>query len=103
MVEKPNPDSVNSRLGILGRYVLNYGIFDAIDKTQPGKGGEIQLTDALEILAKSERIYAYDFEGRRYDAGNKLGFLEAAVEYALRREDLGERFENYLRGLIKFK
>ena len=103
MVEKPNPDSVNSRLGILGRYVLNYGIFDAIDKTQPGKGGEIQLTDALEILSKSEKIYAYDFEGRRYDAGNKLGFLEAAVEYALRREDLGERFENYLRGLIKFK
>ena len=103
MVEKPNPDAVNSRLGILGRYVLNYGIFDAIDKTQPGKGGEIQLTDALEILSKSEKIYAYDFEGRRYDAGNKLGFLEAAVEYALRREDLGERFENYLRGLIKFK
>ena len=101
MVEKPKPSEVTSRHSMLGRYVLTPGIFDAIKKTPPGIGGEIQITDALDILRQSESVYAYDFEGRRYDAGNKFGLLEAIVEYGLRREDFGKQFENYLRELIK--
>ncbi len=68
--------------------------------TKPGKNGEIQLTDALKLLVEREAMYAYIFQGKRYDVGNKLGFLEATVEYALRREDIGEEFRSYLKGII---
>lgn len=99
MVEKPNPDEAPSRLAVLGRYVITPAIFDILEKTEPGKGGEIQLTDALKVLAKQEKMFAYDFEGRRYDIGDKEGFLEACVEYALRRDDLKDKFSAYLKGL----
>ena len=99
MVEKPTPDEAPSRLAVLGRYVITPAIFDILEKTEPGKGGEIQLTDALKVLTKQEKMFAYDFEGRRYDIGDKEGFLEACVEYALRRDDLKDKFSAYLKGL----
>ena len=88
MVEKPALEEAPSRMAVLGRYIIASEIFDILEQTQPGKGGEIQLTDALKILAKQQAMYAYDFEGMRYDLGDKLGFLKATVEFALRREDL---------------
>lgn len=99
MVEKPNPNEAPSRLAVLGRYVITPQIFPILEQTEPGKGGEIQLTDALKVLAKQEKMYAYDFEGRRYDIGDKEGFLEACVEFALRRDDLKGKFANYLKNL----
>ena len=97
MVEKPAFDEAPSRLAALGRYILTPDIFEILRRVQPGKGGEIQLTDALRLMADREAVYAYTFSGRSYDTGNKLGFLKATVEYALRREDLGEAFREYLR------
>ncbi|MBJ6361617.1 hypothetical protein JFN88_09955 [Paenibacillus sp. MAHUQ-46] len=85
-----------SNTAILGRYIINPAIFDILETTEPGKGGEIQLTDALKELASKEAMYAYKFEGRRYDVGDKQGFLEATVEFALRREDLRDEFLRYL-------
>jgi UTP--glucose-1-phosphate uridylyltransferase len=99
LVEKPSPDAAPSNLAIIGRYVLSPEIFGALHETEPGRGGEIQLTDAIKNLMKSAPVYAYRFEGRRYDAGDKLGFLKATVEFALEREDLGEPFREYLKGL----
>jgi UTP--glucose-1-phosphate uridylyltransferase len=99
MVEKPKAAEAPSNLAIIGRYVLTPEIFDAIDEVEPGRGGEIQLTDALKHLLRSRPIYGYKFEGTRYDAGDKLGFLKATVEFALKRDDLGESFRNYLKGL----
>jgi len=99
LVEKPKVDEAPSDIAILGRYIITPQIFDILDKTTPGKGGEIQLTDALQTLIKQEAMYAYNFEGRRYDVGDRLGFLEATVEYALKREDLKGPFINYLRKL----
>ena len=99
MVEKPNPDDAPSNLAIIGRYVLTPEIFDAIDSVEPGSGGEIQLTDALKHLLRSRPIYGYRFEGSRYDAGDKLGFLKATVEFALKRHDLGAAFREYLKSL----
>lgn len=96
LVEKPPVDEAPSNVAILGRYIINPAIFEILENTKPGKGGEIQLTDALKELAQKEAVYAYHFEGRRYDVGDKLGFLEATVEYALRREDLREDFLKYL-------
>lgn len=96
LVEKPAIKDAPSNIAILGRYIINPAIFDILEHTQPGKGGEIQLTDALKELAQHEAMYAYNFEGRRYDVGDKQGFLEATVEYALRREDLREDFLKYL-------
>ncbi|MGG7619602.1 UTP--glucose-1-phosphate uridylyltransferase GalU [Bacillus coreaensis] len=96
LVEKPPVDEAPSNVAILGRYIINPAIFEILESTKPGKGGEIQLTDALKELAQKEAVYAYHFEGRRYDVGDKLGFLEATVEYALRREDLREDFLKYL-------
>lgn len=96
LVEKPVIHEAPSNVAILGRYIINPGIFDILENTKPGKGGEIQLTDALKELAKIEKMYAYDFKGKRYDVGNKQGFLEATVEHALRREDLREEFLEYL-------
>ncbi|MBS7222163.1 MAG: UTP--glucose-1-phosphate uridylyltransferase GalU [Megasphaera sp.] len=97
MVEKPAVDEAPSRLAALGRYILTPDIFEILRRVQPSKGGEIQLTDALRLMADREAVYAYTFSGRSYDTGNKLGFLKATVEYALRREDLGEAFREYLR------
>ncbi|MFH1487114.1 MAG: sugar phosphate nucleotidyltransferase, partial [Chloroflexota bacterium] len=99
LVEKPSPDEAPSNLGIVGRYILNPGVFDALDRTPRGKGGEIQLTDALQLLLKKEPIYAYEFRGTRYDAGTPVGFLKATVECALRRPDIGPQFREYLKGL----
>src|SRR6516225_5176760 len=99
LVEKPKAENAPSNLAIIGRYVLTPEIFDSIQATVPGSGGEIQLTDALKHLLRSRPIYACRFEGTRYDAGDKLGFLKATVEYALRRHDLGGPFREYLKGL----
>lgn len=96
LVEKPSVEEAPSNVAILGRYVINPGIFDILAETKPGKGGEIQLTDALKELALKEEMYAYDFIGKRYDVGNIQGFLEATVEHALKREDLREEFLSYL-------
>lgn len=101
LVEKPSIDEAPSNVAILGRYIINPGIFDVLEHTKPGKGGEIQLTDALKELAKIEKMYAYDFKGKRYDVGNKQGFLEATVEHALRREDLREEFLEYLMKVVE--
>lgn len=99
LVEKPKVDEAPSNCAILGRYIITPSIFEILQSTSPGKGGEIQLTDALRILASSEAMYAYNFEGRRYDVGDKLGFLQATVEYALKREELKKPFMKYLLNL----
>jgi UTP--glucose-1-phosphate uridylyltransferase len=99
LVEKPKADEAPSNLAIIGRYVLTPEIFSSIASIQPGSGSEIQLTDALRHLLRSRPIYACRFEGKRYDAGDKLGFLKATVEFALKRQDLGQPFREYLRGL----
>lgn len=101
MVEKPEPKDAPSRLAVLGRYVISPKIFEILETTEPGKGGEIQLTDALKVLAKKEKVYAYDFEGRRYDIGDKEGYLEACVEYALRRDDIKDKFTAFLKNYVK--
>lgn len=99
LVEKPSVEESPSNIAILGRYIITDKIFDILEKTAPGKGGEIQLTDALKALISQEAMYAYNFEGRRYDVGDKLGFLQATVEFALKREDLSEQFMGYLKGI----
>jgi UTP--glucose-1-phosphate uridylyltransferase len=99
MVEKPKLEEAPSNLAIIGRYLLTPRIFDVLEKTPTGSGGELQLTDGMRLLLKEEKIYAYVYEGRRHDAGDKLGFLKATVEYALKREDLGAPFREYLKGL----
>ncbi|MDB1921744.1 UTP--glucose-1-phosphate uridylyltransferase GalU [Clostridium tertium] len=96
LVEKPAIDEAPSNVAILGRYIITPQIFDVLQNTEPGKGGEIQLTDALQTLIGNEAMYAYNFEGRRYDVGDKLGFLQATVEYALKRDELREPFIQYL-------
>ena len=101
MVEKPTLEEAPSRMAVLGRYIISPEIFTILSETKPGKGGEIQLTDALKVLAQREAVYAYDFEGQRYDLGDKLGFLQATVEFALRRKDLGADFKKYLQSLVK--
>ena len=100
MVEKPAVAEAPSRLAVLGRYVITPEIFEILEHTAPGRGGAIQLTDALKMLAKEQSIYAYDFVGRRYDVGDKEGYLEATVEYALRREDLRKKFLEYLKEVL---
>jgi len=99
MVEKPKAGDAPSNLAIIGRYVLTPEIFHSIENVGAGSGGEIQLTDALKHLLRSRPIYAYRFEGTRYDAGDKLGFLKATVELALKRKDLGGPFREYLKTL----
>jgi UTP--glucose-1-phosphate uridylyltransferase len=96
LVEKPNVEEAPSNVAILGRYIISPAIFDILENTAPGKGGEIQLTDALKTLLSKEPIYSYNFEGERYDVGNKLGYLKATTEFALKREDLNEEFAQYL-------
>ncbi|HXK58348.1 MAG TPA: UTP--glucose-1-phosphate uridylyltransferase GalU [Acidobacteriota bacterium] len=99
MVEKPKLDEAPSNLAIIGRYILTPAIYSSLKDTTPGTGGELQLTDGLRNLLKREPVYAYRFKGQRYDAGNKLEYLIATVDFALRRKDLGEPFRNYLRSL----
>lgn len=99
MVEKPPLKEAPSNLAIIGRYILTPAIFDVLDKTQLGKGGELQLTDGMKSLLKQEKMYAYVYEGKRHDTGDKLGFLKATVEFALKRDDLGGPLKEYLRTL----
>ena len=99
MVEKPPVEEAPSNLAIIGRYILTPTIFDVLAQTQVGKGGEIQLTDGLRMLLKREKVYAYVYEGKRHDTGDKLGFLKATIEFALKREDLGGPMKEYLRTL----
>jgi len=99
LVEKPKADKAPSNLAIIGRYVLTPEIFESIASIEPGAGSEIQLTDALKHLLRSRPIYAFRFDGKRYDAGDKLGFLKATVEFALHRHDLGGEFRAYLKAL----
>ena len=97
MVEKPSVDDAPSNIAILGRYIITPEIFNILETQEEGKGGEIQLTDALQTLATKEAIYAYNFEGRRYDVGDKLGFLEATVDFALKRPELRDDFEAFIK------
>lgn len=97
MVEKPKPADAPSNLAIVGRYILTPEIFESIESITPGSGGELQLTDALKHMLRNRPVYGLKFEGKRYDAGDKLGFLQATVEYALNRHDLGEKFREYLK------
>ncbi len=97
MIEKPSLSDAPSDIAVLGRYVLTPGIFECLKNTPKGAGGEIQLTDGIVMLGKTENIYAYEFEGRRYDIGNKQGFLQATVDFALKRDDLKGEFSAYLK------
>ena len=99
MVENPHPQTAPSNLAIIGRYILPPDIFNILEDTKPGKGGEIQLTDGLKLLSQKQPIYAYEFEGDRYDAGDKLGFLKANVAFALKRPDIGKEFKKFLKGV----
>jgi len=99
LVEKPEPDAAPSNLAIIGRYVLTPKIFDKLEQTALGAGGEIQLTDAIETLMQEQDVYAYAFDGLRYDAGTTMGWLKASVELALQRQDIGEQFRQYLQSL----
>lgn len=97
LVEKPSLEEAPSNVAILGRYIITPQIFEILENTKPGKGNEIQLTDALQTLISNEAMYAYIFEGKRYDVGDKLGFLEATVEFALKKEGLRDKFIEYLK------
>jgi len=99
MVEKPGMEEAPSNLAIIGRYILTPGIIDLLEKTNPGSGKEIQLTDALKKLVKVSPVYGYKFKGTRYDAGDKLGFLKATVEFALKNKEFGKKFREYLKTL----
>ena len=97
MVEKPKFEEAPSNHAIIGRYVLSPRVFEMLEKITPGAGGELQLTDGIKALMQYEKVYGYNFEGKRHDAGDKLGFLKATVEFALKRDDLGPKFREYLR------
>lgn len=99
MVEKPRFEDAPSRQAIIGRYVLTPRIFALLEQTKPGAGGEIQLTDGIKALLKEEKVFGYTFEGKRFDAGDKFGMLQATVEFALKRPDLGPKFREYLKSL----
>src|SRR5205807_4479232 len=99
MVEKPSLGDAPSNLAIIGRYILTPAIFEMLDRTPLGTGGELQLTDGIRMLLEREKIYGYTFEGKRHDAGDKLGFLKATVEFALKRDELGPQFRAYLQSL----
>lgn len=99
MVEKPKQSDAPSKQAIIGRYVLTPRIFELLEQTTSGAGGEIQLTDGIKALLKEQKVFGYTFEGKRYDAGDKLGMLQATVEFALKRPDLGPQFRQYLKSL----
>jgi UTP--glucose-1-phosphate uridylyltransferase len=100
IVEKPKPDKAASTLAVVGRYLLSGAIFDDLAKIGKGAGGEIQLTDGIARLMQRESVYSFEFEGKRYDCGSKLGYLQATVEYGLKHSSLGPEFANYLRALV---
>jgi UTP--glucose-1-phosphate uridylyltransferase len=97
MVEKPKPEEAPSQNAIIGRYILTPRIFEMIEGITPGAGGELQLTDAIKALLQYEKVYGFNYEGKRHDAGDKLGFLKATVEFALQRDDLGPPFREWLK------
>ena len=99
LVEKPKPEDAPSKLAVIGRYILTPKIFSMLDRTPLGPGGELQLTDALKLLLQEEKVYGFTFEGKRHDTGNKLGFLKATIEFALKRPDLGDELRQYLKNL----
>jgi UTP--glucose-1-phosphate uridylyltransferase len=101
MVEKPKLEDAPSKQAIIGRYVLTPRVFELLEKTTPGAGGEIQLTDGILALVKEEKVFGYTFEGKRFDAGDKLGMLQATVEFALKRSDLGGKFREYLLAVLR--
>ncbi len=101
MIEKPSPDKIMSLYSILGRCVLTPDIFEILDNTEPGAGGEIQLTDAMRTLARRDGMIAVNFTGTRYDMGNKLGIMKAQVEVALQHPEIGQDFRAYLKKLCK--
>jgi len=101
LIEKPELKDAPSNMAIMGRYVITPAIFDILGRTKPGKGGEIQLTDALNELARKEDIFAHIFKGKRFDAGDKMGYLKATIEFALEKEDLGPELRKYIKELQK--
>ena len=101
LIEKPEPEEALSNIAVIGRYILNANIFNAIEETKPGKGGEIQITDAIKSLIGREKIFAYEFKGMRYDVGEKIGFLKANIAYALKRGDLGSELKEYLKKIVE--
>ncbi|WP_423364552.1 UTP--glucose-1-phosphate uridylyltransferase GalU [Mycoplasma sp. P36-A1] len=101
MVEKPNKDQAPSQMAVLGRYILTSEIFDILENQKPGKGNEIQLTDAVATLMETQKVYAYDFEGTRYDVGDKFGFVKATIDYALRRDELKDKVLEYIKQIAK--
>ena len=103
IVEKPAPEDAPSNLAAIGRYVLTPEIFDCLRRTQPGVGGELQLTDAINLLAQEQAVYAYVFEGGRFDVGNKIDYLKATIELAIDRDDIGEEFRSWLRDFVERK
>src|SRR5258708_39495098 len=100
IVEKPKPEKAASTLAVVGRYLLTPGVFDDLSKIGKGAGGEIQLTDGIAQLMQRESVYAFEFEGKRYDCGSKLGYLQATVEHALKHPSLGGEFAHYLRPVV---
>jgi UTP--glucose-1-phosphate uridylyltransferase len=103
IVEKPSPDAAPSNLAVMGRYVFTPEIFDALERVQPGKNGELQLTDAIQLLLEEQTVYGYRFEAGRYDIGKKLDYLRATVELAIDREDIGPEFRAFLVDLVQRK
>jgi UTP--glucose-1-phosphate uridylyltransferase len=99
IVEKPQPIDAPSTLGVIGRYVFNPEIFDCLEKIKPGKGGEIQLTDAIQMLLDQQTIFAYLFEGKRYDCGDKLGFMKANIEFSKKHPEIGKEFITFLKSV----
>ena len=99
MVEKPKFEEAPSNQAIIGRYVLTPRVFELLEQTKPGAGGEIQLTDGIKALLKEEKVFGYNFEGKRFDAGDKFGMLQATVEFALNRPEFADKFRSYLKGL----
>ncbi|MGC2496904.1 MAG: sugar phosphate nucleotidyltransferase, partial [Acidobacteriaceae bacterium] len=97
LVEKPKPNEAPSKNAIIGRYILTPKVFDLLEHTPLGAGGELQLTDGIKLLLQHEKVYGYSFEGTRYDAGDKMGMLKATVEFALKHEELGAKFREYLK------
>ena len=100
LVEKPAPPKAPSQLAIMGRYIMNPEIFQILSQTEPGAGGEIQLTDALKVLCQQETMHGLVFAGKRYDVGDRMGYLKATVEFALERPDLSQEFTQYLKDLV---
>jgi len=97
IIEKPAPDKAPSNIAVVGRYILDASIFNILEKTQAGSGNEIQLTDAIAKQLETKSIFAYEFTGRRYDCGSKLGYLQATVEYGIKHPEIGAQFAEYLK------